>query len=74
MIIAPIAFIILIIAGYYLGELYIKTITIYLTLSTSALVIAYLLNWDPAIWFSFTAFLDAILIIHIFKRDITIGH
>ena len=70
--IAPIVFIILLIAGSYLSELTFKTICIYLTLALIAAAIVYLMKWDPVIWFAVTAFLDAILVIHIFKGDINI--
>lgn len=69
---ALITFIILLFAGFILSELSVKTICIYITLSLIAAAIFYLLKWDPAIWTAFNAVLDAILVIHIFKGDISI--
>ena len=66
------AFIILLVAGLYLSELSWKVVGIYLIIAALAFTLITLMKWNLVIWITFLGFIDAILVLHIFKGNITI--
>ena len=70
--IIPITFIVLLFAGLWLGELPPRTAGYYIITALVSGCIIFFAKWDIALWLSFIAFLDAILVVHIFKGDIQI--
>jgi len=72
MLLLILAFIILIVAGLYTAEVSRKATTIYVALVTLSFFLVAFMQWNLAVWFSTVGFIDAILLLHIFKGDITI--
>jgi len=67
-----IAFIVLLIAGLYTGEMSKKAACVYFSQAFTSVGLISYLNWNPAVWWLIVGFLDAIMVIHVFKGDIVL--
>ncbi len=72
MIFAPIALIVLLLAGISLGELRVAGALFWLAAAAGALVAFYLLDWPITIYIAGIGVADIVLIIVIFKCDLRI--
>ncbi len=66
------AFIILILAGLYTAELSWRAAGLYISMVLVALGLIGFMGWNKAVWWLFIGFIDAILVIHVFKENIAI--
>jgi len=67
-----VAFVVLLIAGLYTGEISKKSALIYFVSATASVGFIVCLSWHQALWWLCIGLLDAILVIHVFKGDIAI--
>ena len=67
-----IAFIVLLIAGLYTGEMSKKAACVYFSLAFVSVSFVDYLAWHHAVWWLIIGLLDAIMVIHVFKGDIVL--
>ena len=72
MLLLIIAFIIFVIVGLYTDELNGKAAIVYIALVMLGCFIVFFMDWNIAVWFVMLGFIDAILLIHVFKGDLVI--
>ena len=67
-----IAFIVLLIAGLYTGEMSKKSACVYFLLFFASVGCVSYLGWHLAVWWLIIGLLDAIMVIHVFKGNIAL--
>ena len=72
MLIALLAFVILLAAGLYLDELQWRHVAVAIVVALGSLTAIVLLGWQPAFFTIVLCLIDVVLILAIFKGDITI--